>query len=291
MLLPRSGCIMKTKRTMSSVLLLILKYVLILLAGFITIAPFLWMLSTSLQPNLKAIFQRPPNFIPKPATWSNYLTAWKSAPFGTYMFNSIYVSSIVTILQLFTSALAAYVFTQFQFKFRETLFIFYLLVMMIPSQVTVVPLYSLLSSLNWLDTYWGLIVPFAGNALGVFLLRQAFRSIPKDLPDAAIIDGCSHARILFSVMLPLVKPSAVAFALIAFKWKWNDYFWTLILTSTDKMRTLPVGISAMKSGPEGGSQWNIVMAATMIVILPMIVIFLVAQKYFVKGVTHSGLKG
>ena len=269
----------------------LLKYLSLIVGTLIMISPFLWMLSTSLQPDVKAVFQRPPQIIPKTFNWINYVTAWNSAPFGRYMMNSIIISISVTVIQLLTSSLAAYVFAQIYFKFRETLFLFYLLVMMIPAQVTVIPLYTLLARMGWLDTYQGLIIPFAANALGVFLLRQAYRSVPKDLSDAAIIDGCGHVRILFRILYPLTKPSAIAFALIAFKWKWNDYFWVLIMTSTDKMRTLPVGISAMKAGPEGGSQWHIIMAATMIVILPMLLIFLVAQKYFVEGVTHSGLKG
>jgi len=268
-----------------------IKYLSISFIALLMVSPLLWMLSTSLQPDLKSVFHWPPQIIPTTISWVNYAIAWNSAPFGRYLMNSIIIAVTVTVLQLITSALAAYVFSQFHFKLRETLFIFYILVMMIPAQVTVVPLYTLLARFHWLDTYQGLIIPFAANALGIFLLRQAFRSVPKDLSDAAIIDGCGHLRILMNVLLPLTKPSAIAFALIAFKWRWNDYFWVLIMTSTDKMRTLPVGISAMKAGPDGGSDWHIIMAATMIVILPMLIIFLIAQKYFVEGVTHSGLKG
>jgi len=262
----------------------------LILLALIVLLPFFWMISTSLKPTIQEVFKRPPDLFPKNPHFQNYVTAWKAVPFGRYLFNSLYTSISVTILQVINAALCAYVFTVIKFKGRELIFIAFLVVMMIPSQVTVVPLYTLMARFGWLDKYHALIIPFAANVLGVFLLRQAFMQLPRSLVEAAIIDGCTHTTILRNIMLPLNIPSILTFAIIAFKWRWNDYFWVLIMTSTERVRTLPVGIISMRGTPEGGTNWHLVMAATMMVILPMLLIFLFLQKYFVEGVSRSGLK-
>lgn len=266
-------------------------FIFLVAAALIAIIPFAWMVSTSLKPDLQQIFVSPPKWIPVPPTFSNYLTAWNSAPFGRYLLNSVIVSIVPVSLQVVNGCLSAYVFSRIRFPGREVLFLFFLAVLMIPAQVTIVPNYIILSRLEWLNTYQALIIPFTATAFGTFLIRQTFLSIPNDLIDAAIIDGASHLSILRYVMIPLSKPMILTFALLNFNWRWNDYFWVLIMTSSDFMRTLPVGVIAMRAGGEGGTNWHYLMAATLIVILPVLVLFVFTQRYFVEGIARTGLKG
>lgn len=269
----------------------VIAFLLLTIIAALVLIPFAWMISTSLKPDLSAIFVFPPEWIPNPPMWSNYLKAWEAAPFGRYLVNSVIVSVSSTALQVFNACLCAYVFARIKFPGRDILFLLFLAVLMIPTQVTVVPDYIIFSRLNWLDTYWALIIPFTVTAYGTFLIRQSFLTIPNDLVDAAIIDGASHFGILRHVMIPLSKPMIITFALLTFIWRWNDYFWVLIMTNSDSMRTLPVGLIGMSAGPEGGANWQILMAATALVIAPVMLLFSLAQRSFIEGVTYSGLKG
>jgi ABC-type glycerol-3-phosphate transport system permease component len=277
---------MTTKLLEKTLLILILTAVAVL-----TLLPFAWMLSTSLKPNLAAVYQFPPQWIPEDITWSNYLTAWNAAPFDRYLFNSVFVSTASVGLQLINGCLCAYVFAWINFPGRNVLFIAFLAVLMVPSQVTVIPNYIIMSRLDWLDTYWALIVPFSATAFGTFLIRQSFMQIPRDLVDAAVVDGASHFGILRLIMIPLSIPTLLTFALLNFSWRWNDYFWVLIMTNSDVMRTLPYGIVVMRAGAEGGSNWHYIMAATFIVLIPILLLFIVAQRYFIEGISRTGLKG
>lgn len=265
-------------------------YTLLTVAAFIISFPFIWMISTSLKPDLRSVFVIPPQIIPDPPTWGNYRTAWESAPFLRYTFNSVFVAVTATVLQVITGSLAAYAFARLHFRGKNLLFIAVLAVMMVPVSVTLVPLYGLMNQLKWLDSYQALIIPFAANALGIFLIRQAFLGIPNDLIDAARVDGANHWQVLRKIMLPLSKPSLITFALLTFKWRWNDYLWVLIMTSSDERRTLPVGIVAMKSA-ETGTNWPILMAGVVIILLPLLLLFVFAQRYFVQGVVRTGMKG
>lgn len=265
--------------------------VLLILASILVLLPFLWMLSTSLQPDLQSVYQIPPKWIPEPLTWQNFITAWNSAPFDIYLKNSIIVALSATLLQLINAALSAYAFSWLNFPGRDIIFLFFLAVLMIPGQVTIVPNYIVMSRLDWINTYWALIIPVSVTAFGTFLIRQAFLSVPKDLIDAAVIDGASHLQILFRILVPLNKPTLLTFALLAFNWRWNNYFWVLIMTNSTDMRTLPVGLVQMRMGPEQGSQWQIIMAGTVLVLTPIMLLFAFFQRYFVEGVTRSGLKG
>lgn len=268
----------------------IVTYVSLVVAAFIVSFPFIWMISTSLKPDLRSVFVTPPQIIPDPPTWGNYITAWNSAPFLRYTFNSVFVAVTATALQVITGCLAAYVFARMHFRGKNLLFIMVLAVMMVPMSVTLVPLYSLMNQLRWLDSYQALIIPFAANAYGIFLIRQAFLGIPNDLVDAARVDGANHWQVLRKVMIPLSKPSLITFALLTFKWRWNDYLWVLIMTSSDDRRTLPVGIVAMKNA-ETGTDWPILMAGIVIILVPLLLLFVFAQRYFVQGVVRTGLKG
>lgn len=268
-----------------------LTFLALLIMATLIALPFFWMLSTSLKPDLRAVYQFPPDWIPAEPAWGNYLRAWRSAPFGRYTINSVIVATSVMVLQVVNGCLCAYVFSRIRFPGRDVLFLLFLAVLMIPTQVTVVPNYIILSRLDWLDSYWALIIPFAATAFGTFLIRQSFLGIPQDLVDAALIDGATHLQILRNIMIPLSKPAIITFALLSFNWRWNDYFWVLIMTTSDAMRTLPIGIVAMRGGAEGGSNWHIIMAATIIVLLPVLLLFIFAQRYFIEGIARTGLKG
>lgn len=264
---------------------------ILIVVSIIVLLPFIWMISTSLQPDLRSVYQIPPQWIPDPPTFSNYPTAWNSAPFNTYLRNSIIVAVSATLLQLINASMSAYAFAWLKFPGRDILFILFLAVLMIPGQVTLVPNYIVMSRLNWIDTLKALIIPVSVTAFGTFLIRQSFMSIPRDLIDAAVIDGAGHLKILFKILVPLNMPMILTFALLSFNWRWNNYFWVLVMTNSTEMRTLPVGLVQMRTGPEQGSQWQIIMAATVLVILPVMLLFAFFQRYFVEGVSRSGLKG
>jgi len=249
------------------------------------------MISTSLKPDVRAVLQFPPQWIPDKPRFANYVDAWRAAPFARYLFNSVVVTLSIVTLQMANACLAAYVFSRIRFQGRDVLFLLFLGVMMIPSQVLVVPNYIVMSRLKWLDTYLALVLPFAASGFGTFLIRQSFLGVPRDLIDAAVMDGANHFQILRHIMLPLSRPALVTFGLLTFTWRWNDYFWPLIMTNSKLMRTLPVGVALMRAGPEGGCKWHIMMAAATMVTLPTLVVFAFGQRYFVEGVAHTGLKG
>lgn len=253
------------------------------------ILPFLWMILTSLMPNARALLVRPFHF-PWPPSFSNYGEALRMQPFGIYAFNSIFISTVVTVFSVLTAMLAGYAFTYLQFPFRRTLFTLVLAVLMMPTQVSIISLYVTMSRLNWLDTYWALIVPFVADAYGIYLIKQNFESIPIDFIEAAKIEGAGHFRILFQILIHLAKPSLIAYGIMSFKWRWNDYFWVLMMTSSERVRTLPVGLAMMKA-EDGGNQWHLIMAATLLVILPIIIIYLLIQKGFNKNQLAGGIKG
>ena len=233
---------MSNKR--SEKILSIVSWTFLAIITVLVITPFLWMIVTALQPSSAAVLSRPFKF-PIPPAFSNFVKAWNAEPFGIYAVNSIATAVLATILQLITAIMAAYAFSRLHFPGKNVLFVFVLAVLMMPTQVAIIPLYSIMTKLHWLDTLTGLIVPFAVDAYGVFLVKQAFDGIPKDYYEAARVEGVSHMRIAFSIFGVLAKPSLIAYAIMAFKWRWNDYFWVLIMTSSQYRRTLPVGIVMM----------------------------------------------
>ena len=266
-----------------------LKALFLVLMSLFVILPFAWMLLTSLMPNARSLLIRPFK-LPWPPNFSNYVDAWNMQPFGVYAFNSILISTIVTVFSVFSAVLAGYAFAYLRFPFRRTLFLLVLAVLMMPSQVSIVSLYVLISKMGWLDTYWALIVPFVADAYGIYLIRQNFGSIPADFLEAAKMEGAGHTRILFSILVHLAMPSIIAYAIMSFKWRWNDYFWVLMMTSSTRVRTLPVGLVMMKV-EDGGNQWHLIMAATLLVIMPIIIIYLLIQKALSKNQFEGGIKG
>ena len=281
--------LMQEKLTPASLLVKILCAVFLTIMSLFVILPFAWMILTSLMPNARSLLLRPFK-LPWPPNFHNYIEAWNMQPFNTYAFNSVFISAVVTILSTVTSMMAGYAFAYLRFPAKKILFLLTLAVLMLPSQVSIIPLYVTISKLNWLDSYWALIIPFATDAYGIYLITNAFKGIPAEFIEAAKIEGAGHLRILFQILCQLSKPSIVAFAIMAFKWRWNDYFWVLMMTSSTKMRTLPVGLVMMKV-EDGGNQWHLIMAATLLVILPIIIIYLMIQKTLNSNQTAGGIVG
>lgn len=284
----RSG-ILQERLTPAGFVFKALKTIFLVLMSLFVILPFAWMILTSLMPNARALLVRPFR-LPWPPNFSNYFEALQMQPFGIYAFNSIFISTAVTLFSVLTAMLAGYAFAFLKFPFRRTLFILVLAVLMMPSQVSIISLYVTMTRLGWLDTYWALVVPFVADAYGIYLIKQNFESIPYDFVESAKIEGAGHVRILFQILMHLAKPSLITYAIMSFKWRWNDYFWVLMMTSSTEMRTLPVGLVMMKV-EDGGSQWHLIMAATLLVIMPIIIIYLLVQKLLNKNQLAGGLKG
>jgi multiple sugar transport system permease protein len=266
----------------------ILWYIVVSLLALAVMVPFIWMLVTSLKGQTE-VFAYPPTWIPQHPQWQNYLEVWKQAPFGRYFINSTIVALSVTLGQLTSCILAAFAFARMNFRGKNAMFLIFLSTTMISSQVTLVPSYLIMRSLNWIDHYQALIVPFLANAFGVFMIRQSFRTIPRELEEAAKLDGCGRFRFLVQILLPLCKPILASQALFAFMGNWNSYLWPLIVTNRDSMRTLQIGLRYFVSS-EGGTQWGVYMAAAVVISLPVILVYFLVQKTFVESMASTGLK-
>ncbi|MDX6471458.1 MAG: multiple sugar transport system permease protein [Gaiellaceae bacterium] len=265
-----------------------LLYALLVVGGLAMLFPFVWMVSTSLKPDL-AVFQTPPQLIPKPFQPSNYSTVVHVFPVWRFLGNSAFVAVISVALQVTTSAMAAYAFARLKFRGSNTLFMLYLTTLMVPFQVTIVPLFVEMKYLHFVNSYPGLIVPSIASAYGTFLLRQAFLGLPSELEEAAFVDGASHWTVFSRIALPLVRPSLATFAVLSFIASWNSFLWPLVIISSQNLMTLPVGLSNLQG--EHLTAWNLVMAGATISVLPIVLVYLLAQKQIVRGFVLSGVKG
>lgn len=267
----------------------IVVYVLLSLLSVLFLLPFVWLLSTSLKPEAEAI-SYPPSILPQQFDWKNYSEVFGLVPFLKFYENTIIVTLLSVLGTILSSALVAYGFARINGKGRNFWFVMLLATMMLPSQVTMIPVYLIFARLGWINTFLPLIVPsFFGSAYFIFMLRQFFKTIPKELDEAAIIDGCGSFRIFWNIMLPLSVPSLITVGILSFMGSWNDFFGPLIyLNDTDKF-TLSLGIQTFKG--QNTMLWGPMMAASTMVILPLIALFFFAQKYFVQGIATSGLKG
>lgn len=250
--------------------------------------PFFWMVSGSLKKPAD-IFAYPPVLMPADPQFVNYRQVFEDAPILRYLLNSIFVSSTTVIGGLFINSLAAYAFSRLHFRGRDVLFSLVLATFMIPFQAIVIPLFIVVKTLGWIDTFQALIIPFLFNPFGIFLLRQFFLSIPKDLEDAARIDGCSRFGTYFRIILPLSKPALAAYAIISFIWSWNSLLWPLVATQSEAVRLIQVGVAEFQTQYFGS--WALVMAASTIAIIPTLIVFLSLQKFFVQGISTTGIKG
>ncbi len=262
-------------------------YVLLLAGCAIMLLPFFWMVTTSLKTQAEAL-RVPPLWFPSTLQWQNFAKAWNAAPFGWYFFNSFFMAITTTTGEVFTTILAAYTFAKMKFFGKNVLFAILLGTLMIPGQMLLLPNYVTMARLSWLDKYQALIIPWLVSVFGIFLLRQFFRSVPDELLDAARIDGCSRFRFLFTIMVPLSKPAIFTVALFKFLGSWNSFQWVLIMTNSAKMRTVPVGLQVFSS--EIGTAYEQLMAASVLAIIPVLVLFFFTQKQFIQGVARTGIK-
>jgi multiple sugar transport system permease protein len=261
----------------------------LLLGAALMVAPLVWLLVTAVLPADKA-FRLPPQWIPHPLTLDNARQVPELVPFARMAWNSLYVATLTTVGALLTSALAAYAFSRLRFRGRDQIFIVLLAALMVPTQLTVIPVFILMSHLNLVDTTTAVWLPAIVNVFGIFFLRQYFESIPRELDEAAIIDGAGHLWILFRMLLPLSGPAIAALAIFIFESSWNNFFWPYIFLSSPEKMTLPVGLVSLQ-GSVGGGPAVVVFAAISMVVLPILVLFLFTQRAFIASVATTGVRG
>jgi multiple sugar transport system permease protein len=262
---------------------------LVLTAGALLILlPFIWIFLTSVK-GPDEIFTKDIVIFPKKFRWENYLEVLKLRNFKRYVINSIIVTASITLGELITTILAAFAFSNLEFKGRDIIFTVLMATMMVPGEVLLIPNFVLLSKLRWINTYKALIIPWCTSVFAIFFLRQYFLGIPKQLYYAAKVDNCSDFKYLTRIMVPIAKPAIITIALLKIINSWNSFMWPLIVTNDEEMRTLPIVLSKFSS--EAGMDYHILMAASAIIILPMLIIFILLSNYIIKGVSSSGIKG
>ncbi len=265
----------------------ILLHLVIYALAIVVIAPFLWMILTSFK-DMSEIYVYPPKWLPEKFNFDNYVNAFTAAPFGRYYLNSLIVAFAVTLGQLITCSMAAFAFARLRFKGRDILFYIFLGTMMIPYNVTMIPSFMVLYWLGWIDSYYALIVPGLASAFGTFLLRQFFITIPRELEEAAYIDGASRFQVLRRIIVPLAKPALATLAIFTFMGVFNDFIWALIVINSEQMQTVQLGLAIFRD--RYLTEWDLLMAGSVTAVLPILIVFFFAQKYFIKGITLSGLK-
>ena len=271
---------MKHKRILITAILLI--------PALLQLFPILDVLSLSFKTKTE-VFKYPPELIPESFKFTNYFMAMEAAPLARFLLNSLVVATGITLLQIITSVLAAFALARMEFKGKKIIFGMILATMMVPGEITIIPNFLTAAKIGWIDTYRGLILPFSASGFGIFLIYQFMRTIPKELEEAVLLEGGSRFRFLVQFAVPLSLPSIFAFAVYAFVNAWNQYLWPLLVTQSTQMQTVQIGIGMFRSQNESVS-WGMIMAATVILISPTVILFIATQKQFVKGMTMGGLK-
>ncbi|WP_198415210.1 carbohydrate ABC transporter permease [Cryobacterium tagatosivorans] len=274
----RSG----TRRTVGFVLL----HVVMIIGALLMFFPFLWTIITSISPG--AGLTLAPALFPDNPSLAAYLQLFTERPFGQVMVNSLLLAVITTVVQLFTSATAGYAFSRLPFRGQGVVFAIYLATMMIPLQVLIVPLFSELKAFGLLNTYLGALLPTFATAFGIFLLRQAINQVPRELDEAATIDGAGHFRIFWTIILPNIRPALATLVVFAFMGSWNSFLWPLVVLRSPELQTLPVALAGLVG--QYTTQWDVVMAGSVVSVLPMLALYIFAQKYIIQGVASSGIK-
>jgi sn-glycerol 3-phosphate transport system permease protein len=267
----------------------LLSYLGLLLCLLVIGLPVYWMIIGAFKPTTE-VYRIPPTWIPQNPTLDGFVKAWESAPFGRYYINTFITTLFGSGFEIFFAVTSAYAFVFLRFPKREWLFVVLLAALMIPNQVTILPNYLTIAGLGWINTYQGIVMPGASVAFGTFLLRQYYKTLPVDILDAAKVDGAGHMWILWSVVIPLATPAIVSLGLLSVVSKWNDFLWPLIVTNTKDMRVLPIGVYWLVV-EEGTIDWSVVMAGTLFVVLPVVIVFLYAQRYIVEGIAAGAVKG
>jgi multiple sugar transport system permease protein len=268
----------------------LLAYLILGIGAIITIVPFYWMVSTSLK-SIAEIMRFPPTLFPEVIHFENYTNAFLLIPFNIFFRNSAFVSTMVVVGQLFTCSLAGYSFARLNFPGKNFIFLLYLSAQMVPFAVVMIPLYMIMRTIGWLDHLTALIVPGLVSVFGTFLMRQFYSTIPKELEDAARIDGCSYFRLYWTILLPLSTPALATLGILTFMNTWNDFMWPLIVISKIPAKTLPLGLNMLIEQQAVKTPWHLFNAAGVFAILPILVVFMLGQKYYVRGIITSGIKG
>jgi multiple sugar transport system permease protein len=267
-------------------------YVILTIVLIIMIFPFYWMIVTSLS-KPENLFRFPPKLIPD-FNFKNYVVMWNNAPEGLswwrYILNTLFVAFATTALSLLNSALAGFAFAKLKFPGKSKIFMFILGIMMIPGELLLIPNYVTLSRLHWLNSFQALIIPFGASVFGIFLTRQAFRQIPNELWEAAQVDGCGIGKYFFSIAMPIIKPTLLAFALFVFLGSWNAFMWPLIVNTDSKYMVLEVAMYSF-IGIESGTEWAPLSAAATMATVPVLIIFLIFQRQFIEGISRGAIKG
>jgi multiple sugar transport system permease protein len=262
-------------------------YVTMTVAGILMAFPFLWMLSTSLKTESEAALF-PPRLLPEHWLFGNYLQAWNSAPFGRYFLNSAILAVGQTALGLITSSLAAYALARMRVPGKRVIFAILIATLMIPPEATLIPNYITIQRLHWYNTYMAMIIPFGTSVLSIFLLRQAFLQVPHELYEAAVLDGCSHGRYLGRIVVPLARSALAVVGLLSFIRAWNDFQWPLIVTGSESVRPIQVGLSVFQS--DVSTQYHLLMAGALMAVAPIVVVFHISQRQLVQGIGRTGLR-
>lgn len=262
-------------------------YAMLTVGGATMVAPFLWMLSSSVQSRTD-LYRIPPVIFPQDPRWQNYADVFLDINFGRYFLNSCIVSLIVTVTGVLISAMAGFAFAKYEFRGKKLLFLYFIGTMMIPTQVTLIPLFLIFRWIGLLDTYAALILPGLTSAFGIFMMRQFITSLPNDLLDSARIDGAGEASVFFRIVLPTIKPALGALAIFVFIGIWNDFMWPLVAISRDELKTIQLGLASFVQ--VHSASWHLVMAGATCALIPVIMVFLFFQKQFVAGVALTGLK-
>jgi multiple sugar transport system permease protein len=266
----------------------VLLYLAVAALFILVVFPFYWMIVTSLQPQ-DAVFSVPPQLWPKHMTFQNYIDAWNAAPWLRYFGNTFFVAVASTLISLTTSSLAAFAFACIAFKGKEALFNLVLSVMMIPAATTLIPNFLIIRTLGWYDKFYALIIPFAASVFGIFLLRQYFMSMPKELWEAAQIDGASRLRYFRSIALPLAKPAIVTIAINSFLGSWTSFLWPTVMTQSQNKQLIEVALNAFLG--ENNQQWSQLAAASVFTTIPIVILFFFVQRQFIEGIGGGGIKG
>jgi putative chitobiose transport system permease protein len=267
----------------------VLMYGLLSAIALIMLIPLLWLISTALKSPTENIFQFPPQFFPTQPTFDNFIRVWQTNPFAQYLFNSTLVAGLTVFLNLLFCALAAYPLARLEFKGRNIIFAIIVSTIMIPFQIVMIPLYILIVQLGLKNSYLGIIFPSLASAFGIFLLRQAFQGVPKELEEAARMDGCSELGIWWFVMLPAIRPALVTLAIFTFIGSWSDFLWPLIVIDQPEYYTLPLGVARLAG--TFSLDWRLIAAGSVISIAPILLLFIIVQRYIVPSDLGSGVKG
>jgi putative chitobiose transport system permease protein len=265
-----------------------LTYLTLFFVAAITAAPFVWILLTALKGD-EDVFAFPPEIIPDQLHFSNFVEAWQVVPFGTYILNSVLVAGGTVFLNVLLASLAAYPLARMEFRGKTFFFILIISTMMVPEQVIMIPLYQVVLHMGLLNTLLGVIIPFSANAFGIFLMRQFYLAIPRDLEDAAVIDGCSPFRIWWNIMVPLSKPAIATLTVFTFVASWSSFLWPLVILQETEKFTLPVGLAYLMG--TFSANFKFVAAGAVIAIIPVLLVYLFMQRYFIQGILSGGVKG